>query len=162
LEEVWAQDGKHLPLHRGRHQPEHGLHFGDYVRDSCLCIESAVVSCNDCYDFFAANARPPALVAAHRIFVMFSVYVLLGMLYNRFVMGKTGMEQMPNLEFWEGCCGHVKVGHATQLVFEVGCPRTRLNADPRTVSLLLDMDRVASSFWARALGAAAGRRSPTR
>lgn len=41
---------------------------------------------------------------------MFSVYVLLGVLYNRFVMGKTGIEQMPNLEFWEGCCGHIKVG----------------------------------------------------
>eukprot|EP00045_Choanoeca_perplexa_P004795 m.40702 g.40702 ORF g.40702 m.40702 type:complete len:323 (+) comp12772_c0_seq1:3-971(+) len=51
-------------------------------------------------------------------FVLFGFYLVVGVLYNRYVVGKTGWEQMPNFEFWSSCFGYA--GSGCKYVFSGG------------------------------------------
>lgn len=43
------------------------------------------------------------------ILVLFALYVILGVMYNRFIAGKQGLQQIPNYEFWAGLASALKV-----------------------------------------------------
>jgi len=47
---------------------------------------------------------PPTKTLILVLFVLFSVYCFLGVCYNRVSGGKQGMDQIPNADFWSGCC----------------------------------------------------------
>eukprot|EP00730_Choanoeca_flexa_P000352 TRINITY_DN10161_c0_g1_i2.p1 TRINITY_DN10161_c0_g1~~TRINITY_DN10161_c0_g1_i2.p1 ORF type:complete len:317 (+),score=82.48 TRINITY_DN10161_c0_g1_i2:3-953(+) len=51
-------------------------------------------------------------------FVLASFYLIVGVLYNRFVAGKTGLEQIPNYHMWCSCLSYAKEGF--KYVFSCG------------------------------------------
>ena len=54
------------------------------------------------------------LLFCFSFFVLVLVYLVGGVLYMRFVRGATGVEQIPQLEFWKGLPGAAKVNPVVQ------------------------------------------------
>lgn len=45
----------------------------------------------------------------HRIAAFVGVYLVVGVMYNRFVNGARGVEQLPNYSFWGSLCSNIAV-----------------------------------------------------
>jgi cation-dependent mannose-6-phosphate receptor len=52
-------------------------------------------------------------------FVVATVYVVGGMIYNRVTAGKTGVEMIPQYEFWASLPG--LIGDGFRFAFSCGC-----------------------------------------
>ena len=55
--------------------------------------------------FFSPNILP-----LHRFVIIFTFYMLVGVLYKRFVLGASGVEQIPNVDMWCNCMESISTG----------------------------------------------------
>eukprot|EP00038_Savillea_parva_P029641 m.72422 g.72422 ORF g.72422 m.72422 type:complete len:396 (-) comp8782_c1_seq1:3137-4324(-) len=55
--------------------------------------------------------------------VLFSVYIVVGFSYNRFVNGERGLNQVPHYEFWSSCFNNVAAGPGALSKMLIGKPK---------------------------------------
>lgn len=77
---------------------------GNPIRDKCS--PKPLDECN----FLGGRSMGTGTVLILAFVIIFTFYIVVGVLYKRFVLGASGVEQIPNVDMWCGCLESISLG----------------------------------------------------
>lgn len=92
-----------------------------FLWNTCAACPMSSPIRQNCPGIYQSCTASNGLTAGSILLIVFSVcvflYVVVGVVYQRYVVGARGREQFPNFSFWATCCGDVAEGCSITLCF---------------------------------------------